>query len=291
MSVTTNSTNLKYSITILFSIIVGMTIYIVQKNKQQNTITSSLLVDKSEKNATLKDLEFLKSKYDEVISENVSLSDEVSLERQKIITLISELKGNKSSLYYKQKLADAKAKMVALLENNFKRKDVKINYSLNKPDTIYTSYDKLVKQNKNLQKQNNDLTEVVKKGGFLSISNLTATTFKVKNSGKLIVSTYAKKANFLKVKYTINANAIAKNEEKTFYIQIIDPNNNVVGERKSQEPKPEELVYTFSKTVDYSGQEIEIDQSLPFDSFMKGKYYITIFDFNGVVGKSSFIMK
>jgi hypothetical protein len=291
MSSTTNLSNLKYSIAILFSIIIGMTIYIVQKNANQNKVTSLLLLDKEEKNATLKDLEFLKSKYDEVIAENINLSDEVLLEREKVIALIDEIKNNNSSSYYKKKLVDVKSKMFALLDENFKLKQQKNEVVDKKSDTIYTSYEKLYKQNKNLQRQNEDLTNAVRRGASLSVSNLVATSFRAKNSGKLIVTQSAKRANFLKIRYTINENLLSKNEEKIFYTQIVDPNNNVVGETKSIQSSQNELLYTFANKVEYRNKAVEIDQSLPFGSFMKGKYWITIFDFNGVVGKSSFVMK
>lgn len=290
MSSTTNLSNLKYSILVLFSIIVGMTIYIVQKNTNQNKVTALLLVDTNEKNATLKDLEFLKSKYDEVIAENINLSDEVLLERDKVIALIDQIKNKNSSSFFQKKLLDAKSKMFALLDENFKLKQ-KVIVIDKKTDTIYSSYEKLYKQNKNLQSQNDDLTKAVKKGASLSISNLVATTYKAKNSGKLSITQSSKRANFLKIRYTINENLLSKNEEKTFYTQIIDPNNNVVGETKSIQSSQNELLYTFANKVEYKNKAVEIDQSLPFVGFIKGKYWITIFDYNGVVGKSSFVMK
>lgn len=267
-----------------------MTIYIVQKNTNQNKVTALLLVDTNEKNATLKDLEFLKSKYDEVIADNINLSDEVLLERDKVIALIDQIKNKNSSSFFQKKLLDAKSKMVALLDENFKLKQ-KVILIDKKTDTIYSSYEKLYKQNKNLQSQNDDLVKAVKRGASLSISNLVATTYKAKNSGKLSITQSSKRANFLKIRYTINENLLSKNDEKTFYTQIIDPNNNVVGETKSIQSSQNELLYTFANKVEYKNKAVAIDQSLPFVGFIKGKYCITIFDYNGVVGKSSFVMK
>lgn len=291
MSSTSNSSNIKYSILILFSIIVGMTIYIVRKNIYQNKVTALQQIDTNEKNETLKDLEFLKSKYDEVIADNINLSEEVLLEREKVIALIEQIKNKNSSSFFKKKFFDAKSKMFVLLDENFKLKQQKEIVVEDKSDTIYSSYEKLFKQNKNLQNQNDDLTKAVKRGALLSISYLEATTYRARNSGKLSTTQNSKRANFLKIRYTINENLLSKNEEKTFYTQIVDPNNNVVGETKAIQVSQNELFYTFSNKVEYKNKAVAIDQSLPFEGFIKGKYWITIFDYNGVVGKSSFIMK
>ncbi len=290
MSSTTTSTNLKYSIVILFTVILGMSFYIINKNTTQKTVESFQKIDQIGKNNILKDLEFLKDKYDEVISDNVSLTDEIFLEREKVAILIAEIKNNNSSNYYKKRLVEAKSKMNVLLNENFKLKDQKIIVENQKNDTVFSSYEKLYYQSKNLQKQNEDLTNLVKKGSLLSITNLSATSFKTKNSGKLVLSQFAKRADLLKITYTINENLLSKSGEKTFYTQIVDPKNNVVSEIKSLQAE-NELRYTFANKVEYANKSIEINQSLPFKSFMKGKYWITIFDYNGVIGKSSFIMK
>lgn len=268
-----------------------MTIYIVSKNINQNKVTALQQIDTNEKNETLKDLEFLKSKYDEVIADNINLSEEVLLEREKVIALIEQIKNKNSSSFFKKKFFDAKSKMFVLLDENFKLKQQKEIVVEDKSDTIYSSYEKLFKQNKNLQNQNDDLTKAVKRGALLSISYLEATTYRARNSGKLSTTQNSKRANFLKIRYTINENLLSKNEEKTFYTQIVDPNNNVVGETKAIQVSQNELLYTFSNKVEYKNKAVAIDQSLPFEGFIKGKYWITIFDYNGVVGKSSFIMK
>jgi hypothetical protein len=285
-----NLTNFKYSIAILLSIIIGMSFYIYQKNANQNSMKALVLVDKNEKKATLKDLEFLKSKYDAVIGENVNLSSDVFNERQKVIALIAEIKSERSSTYFKNKLADIKSTMLVLLDENYKLKLQKNQLANTKNDTLYDSYRKLYQANKNLLIQNKELSNAVKKGATLSISNFKATTFRVKNSGKLVATRLAKRANYLKINYTINENLLSKSEDKTFYTQIIDPNNNVVGETKSLAIE-NELKYTFANKIEYNNKPVDINHSLPFGTFIKGKYYITIFDFDGVVGKATFIMQ
>ena len=115
-----NLINLKYIIAILSTIVIGMSVYIVNE-KFQKKATYSTILEKKDTKSLLADLEFLKGKYDQTISENVNLSDEVIEEREKIQQLITEIKSKNLTIKeYNNKLLDIKSKMIFLFDENFK---------------------------------------------------------------------------------------------------------------------------------------------------------------------------
>jgi len=76
------------------------------------------------------------------------------------------------------------------------------------------------------------LSKTVEKGSKLSVLNLKTAAFKLKSSGKQIETEKARKADILKISFTIAENSIAKSGDKTYYVQVIDGKNNVLGDKK-----------------------------------------------------------
>lgn len=295
MQLNANQTNLKLIIAILSTIIIGMSAYIIyNRNIEENNPYVTILA-KKESESVIRDLEFLKSKYDKVISENINLSDEIIEERAKVVALISEIKNKNNSLAkYKNQLLDIKSKMIYVFDENFKlRNSAK---STHKEDIVFlTSASKNVKdvyeKNKFLEKQNKELFESIKQASSLTFLNFNATSYKTKNSGKIVATQSAKRADLVVINYTINQNKFANAGQKTLYFQIIDPENKVVGETKATTVSNEKLLYTFISKIAYNNKTEDFSQQIPFSSFSKGKYQVNVYDDNGLLAETNFEMK
>lgn len=288
-----NLINLKYIIAILSTVVIGMSVYVVN-DKFQKKDTFSTILEKSDNKSLLADLEFLKGKYDQTISENVNLSDEVIEEREKVQQLITEIKSKNLTIKeYNNKLLDIKSKMIFLFDENFKlRKNlvsqpVPINTLVEIPKNIK----EVQERNKFLEKKNEELSEIIKKASRLTFLNLNATSYKAKSSGKLVATQNCKRANLLVVNYTINQNQFVKPGKKTLYFQIIGPDNKVVGETKATTISEKELLYTYSTQIVYNNNTEDFSQQLPFSSFIKGKYQVSIYDIEGLLVDTTFEMK
>ncbi|MCZ8198516.1 MAG: hypothetical protein O9267_13000 [Flavobacterium sp.] len=288
-----NLINLKYIIAILSTVVIGMSVYIVN-DKFQKKDTYSTILEKNDAKSLLTDLEFLKGKYDQTISDNINLSDEVIEEREKVQQLINEIKSKKLTIKeYNDKLLDIKSKMIFLFDENFKlRKNlVSQPVPVNTLVEIPTNIKEIQERNKFLEKKNEELNETIKKASKLTFLNLNATSYKAKNSGKLVATQNCKRANFLVVNYTINQNQFAKPGQKTLYFQIIDPENKVVGETKATTISEKALLYTFVAKIAYHNKTEDFSQQLPFSSFSKGNYQVNIYDENSLLAETTFEMK
>jgi predicted nucleic acid-binding Zn-ribbon protein len=93
-----SNSNLKAVIAILAVLLVGSLVYIFKMTSDAKALQTELSTTTSEKEAVMKDLEALKTRYDAAIAENTSMSDELIAEREKIVNLMADLKKSKGDV-------------------------------------------------------------------------------------------------------------------------------------------------------------------------------------------------
>ena len=125
----------------------------------------------------------------------------------------------------------------------------------------------------------------------VSMSNVKAGAFISKSASKQEETTNASRADLLKITFTLDGNPNAKAGDKTYYFQIINGKNNVLGKRVTEFFDNESLTYSFKKSFDYNNESITITQEFLQEEFQKGVYFINIFDRDDLVGKTSFTLK
>lgn len=248
----------------------------------------------SEKEIVLKDLEALKSQYSVLIDEKTVLNDELVAERNKVQELINQVGKSTNDINilkkYKEQLKNLEDKYQTLIIENESLK--KLNQKLvTKVDSTNTILVESKEYSKVLAGQNEELTQTVAKGSKLSILNLKTAAYKVKSSGKEIETEKARRANVLKISFTIAENAIAKSGDKQYYIQVIDSNNSVLGEKKEIKFGDKELVYSFISKINYQNKTQEVTEILKGENFEKGNYFVNIFDKDQLVANNIFTLE
>lgn len=287
----TNNSNLKAIIVILAILLVGSLGYMYKMSSDAKS-TQSVLV--SEKSAVMNDLTALKANYDKAIAENTSMSDELIAERDKVIKLMAQLdksKGDVKSLSkYREQYRTLERKMAGLMKEVAMLKQQNAELIVERDSTIValgraqTFNDTLVIQNENLAK-------AVEKGSAVSVMNLRTQAIKERNSGKQIVTDKARRADKLKVCFSLAANSLAKSGSRNYYIQIIDSKNNVLGEKKTETFDAMSLTYSFVTTVPYENKSVDVCELISGSDFEKGTYFVNIFDKGTLVSKTSFDLK
>ena len=147
------------------------------------------------------------------------------------------------------------------------------------------------KYNEVLVGQNEELAKTVEKGSKLSVLNTKTIAYKVKGSGKQVETDKASRADVLKVSFTIAENSIAKSGDKTYYVQVIDSKNNVLGDKKTETFGDNTLTYSFKTTVKYENKTVQVSEDLIGKDFEKGTYFINVFDNDELVSKTSFSLR
>jgi len=245
----------------------------------------------TEKESVMKDLTDLKATYDAAIAEKTSMSDELIKERDKVIKLMDDLnksKGDTSSI--KKELAALQANMKVLMTENEGLKKQNTTLTVQRDSTIVV-LGEAQKYNEVLVGQNAELTTTVEKGSKISVLNLQTAAYKLKSSGKEIATDKASRADVLKISFTIDENQIAKSGDRSYYVQVIDSKNNVLGETKTITFGEQILTYSFITNVKYENKTVQVSQDLPGKNFEKGVYAVNVFDKGELVSNTVFTLK
>ena len=286
-----NNSSLKAVIAVLAVILIGSLVYIFKLSSDTDVVKTELTTTMTEKESVMKDLQELKTTYDAAIAENTSMSDELIQERDKVVALMDDLNKSKGDVSkFRSQVQAMQGKMKTLVAENDELK--KQNGVLtNQRDSTIVDLGESKKYNEVLVGQNEELAKTVEKGAKLSILNTKTSAYKLRSSGKQIETDKASRADILKISFTIAENQIAKSGDKTYYVQVIDSKNNVLGDKKTENFGDNTLTYSFKTTVKYENKTVNVTEDLPGKDFAKGAYFINVFDNDELVSKTSFNLR
>ena len=286
-----SSTSLKVIIAILAILLVGSLVYIYKMTTDAKTVHTELTKTLSEKELVLKDLQDLKTTYDAAIAENTSMSEELIVERDKVVNLINDVNKSKGDASkYRSQYAKLESNMKVLMAENEGLKKDNVVLTTQRDSTVVV----LGETKKNVEAltgQNEELAKVVEKGSKLTVLNTKGSAFKLKSSGKQIETDKAGRANVLRISFTIAENQIAKSGDKSYYVQVIDSKSNVLGDKQTVSFGEKSLTYSFIANVKYENKTVQVSQDLPGKDFAKGTYFVNVFDQDLLVSKTSFTLK
>jgi len=286
-----NNSSLKAVIAVLAVLLIGSLVYIFKLSSDTDVVKTELTTTMTEKESVMKDLQELKATYDAAIAENTSMSDELIQERDKVVALMDDLNKSKGDVSkYRSQVQAMQGKMKTLVAENDELKKQNGALTVQRDSTIVVLGESK-KYNEVLVGQNEELAKTVEKGSKLSVLNTKTSAYKLRSSGKQIETDKASRADILKVSFTIAENQIAKSGDKTYYVQVIDAKNNVLGEKKTESFGENSLTYSFKTTVKYENKSVNVTEDLPGKDFAKGTYFINVFDNDELVSKTSFSLR
>ena len=289
-----NNSSLKAVVAVLALLLVGSLVYIFKLTSDAKAQLTELTTTKTEKESVMKDLEELKATYDAAIAENTSMSEELIAEREKVVNLIADLKKSKgdaaSMAKYKTQYFALETKMKGMMQEIEVLKTANTKLTTERDSTVMV-LGEAKKYNEVLVGQNDELSKTVEVASKLSVLNLKTAAYKLRSSGKQIATDKASSADILKISFTIAENKVAKSGDKTYYVQVIDSKNNVLGQKETQSFNGKSLTYSFLTTVKFENKTVDVVQDLSGKDFEKGSYFVNVFDNGELVSKSSFSLR
>ena len=288
-----SSSSLKVIVAILAILLVGSLVYIFKMTSDADVVQTELKATLTEKESVMKDLEELKSTYDAAIAENTSMSDELIQERDKVVNLMSDLKKSKGDVAsmsrYRAQFIALQGNMKVLMAENEGLKKQNTTLTTQRDSTAVVLGESK-KYNEALVGQNEELAKAVEIGSKLTVLNTRGSAFKLRSSGKQIETDKASRADVLRVSFTVAENQIAKSGEKTYFVQVIDSKNNVLGDKKTENFGDNILTYSFLTNVNYENKTIQVSEDLKGKDYAKGTYFINIFVKDVLVSKTSCVL-
>lgn len=286
-----SNSSLKIIIGILAVLLIGSLFYIYKISSDAQQVHTELKTTMTEKESVMKDLQELKATYDAAIAENTSMSEELVIERDKVVNLINDVEKSKGSVSkYKSELSKLQSNMKVLMAENEGLKKQNTTLTTQRDSTVVVLGESK-KYNEVLVGQNEELSKTVEKGSKLSVLNMQTAAYKIRSSGKQVATDKAGRADVLKINFTIAENQIAKSGDKEYYIQVIDSKNNVLGDKQTINFDDKTLTYSFISKVKYENKTVQVSEDLPGKDFAKGTYFVNVFDKSELVSKTSFTLK
>jgi hypothetical protein len=288
-----NSNN-KIILIVLGVLLLAVVAYTFYNNKQHKKVTDAIEEEKLEIEGNLDNMIV---KYEEAIGQNTSLSSELSIERDRIISLRDSIKGLKATNYslirrYRKEIAnleetnrrlffmtDSLKGLNQLLTNNLDSANVKINNQLAKNDT--------------LSLQNMQLSEKVAIGSILKVSSARILAMREKTNGKLVETSRARNTDAFRINFTIAKNEISEQGERQVYIQLVNSKGETIAKKGSLVINDVTINYSDQTIINYLNEAIDIISLVEVnrDQIEKGLYKVNIYTEERLIGATNFTLK
>jgi Tfp pilus assembly protein PilN len=164
----------------------------------------------------------------------------------------------------------------------------KINEKLtNENQQVTAKYQQATQTVSQLTKEKEHLTETVQLASKLDASNITVSGLTDKNK----VTDKISKMKKIEVRFLINKNITAAPGEKTVYIRIMKPDDDVLIKSRNNVFVYEgtEINYSEKRTVEYEGEELSVSIYWNIEEYLSpGTYRVDIFADGNRIGQKSF---
>ena len=275
---------------VLLVSLAGYTYTLIQQNKE------TVLFLEADKAQVQKELEALVVSYNEILQDNKLKDKDLIAARDRIIVLLDSVKDYKANLSiitrYKAQVRGLKNERAQL----FKRADsllvVTQRLALEKDSTTAVLI-KTIKVVDSVTTANTQLFNSLEKGALIGISNLDATAIIVRKGGKIKETKRASRADKIRVCYTIAPNTLAQEGDRVLYVQVINPDNNIIGDKSNITFGQDLLTYSKSESVFYENQALDVCAIIGTtgQDVLKGLYTINIFDAQRQIGSTTLMLK
>lgn len=295
MTETKSNNSLKVIAGLLGVILLGTIIYTVSLYQDKKKTTNAL---KQEKDLVVEDLNSLKSEYDKAILESNATNEELVAARDRIakyIDSVSTMKADIASLSrYRRQVSQLKAEREELLKQVDSLTTSNTLLAMQR-DSTFVELEKQTVFNDSLVVQNTQLADAVERGSALNLSTFKIDAVKERSSGRLVSTSRAKATDKFKVCFTVADNAIAQAGDREFFIEVLDPQGNVVGDGMTANNEDgASITYTKGTNFYYENNSLDVCDYInkPASEFQKGNYMVNVYD-DGLklLGTSKFTLK
>jgi len=286
--------NSKIVVIVLAVLLFTVVAYTFYNNSQHKKVTDAIEEEKIEIEGNLDNMIV---KYEEAISQNTSMSKELSIEKDRIVALRDSIKGLKATNYslirrYRNQIAkleetnrrlffmtDSLTGENKLLSINLDSANVKIFNQLAKNDTLSI--------------QNLQLSEKVAIGSVLKVSSAKVLAMRERTNGKLVETSRTRNTDAFRINFTIAKNEITEQGERQVYIQIVDPKGITVASKGEVTFNGTQINYSDQTIVTYLNEAVDIISLVEVDrgSLQKGLYTVNIYVENKFIGATQITLK
>lgn len=281
------------TIVVLAVIVAGVSFFAIHQMQQNKEMTQLYEIEKMEME---NEYSTFATQYDELQIQinNDSLREKLESEKLKTQRLLEELRQVKTSNAAEIMRLKKELKTVrAVLRTYVIQIDSlnKINAALQEENKeVKSKYSAATRQISSLAKEKESLNEKVTLASQLDATNIVTEPLNKRNRE----AKRAKDVKKLAISFTIVKNITAKTGNKTIYVRIAKPDNEVLSKSDSNTFAYEDrnISYSIKKMIEYTGEEKTVTVYWDVEEFMpSGTYNVYIFADGNMIGQNSFNLK
>jgi len=235
-------------------------------------------------------------KYDEAIEENEIMDQNLVDARERIDRLLDSVKDNEANIVlisrYRREIGNLKSEKERLFRvvDSLNRQNQMMSQTLDSTNVVLKERTKL---SDSLQTTNQDLVNKVDRASQLKITSLRGEGVIVRNSGKLVENDRTRRIDQIRACFTISANDLAGPGERNMYVQIYNPENELVGDQIVVQHEGGPMVYSASSKVYYENNELDVCilSNTNEDKLLEGTYKVYVYAEANLLGTASFNLR
>lgn len=290
-----NNNGLKVIAGLLGVLLIGTIIYTVSLYQDKKETTQVLT---QEKELVVDDLNSLKSEYDKAIMESNATNEELIEARDRIAQYIDSVKTMKADIgalsRYRRQVGILKQEREQLLRQVDSLTQSNTMIAMER-DSTFAELEKQNIFNDSLVVQNTQLAEAVERGSALNLTKFNVDAVKVRNSGKMVSTSRARRTDKFKVCFTVGDNVISEAGDRQFFIEVLDPQGNVLGGAQTADNEEgRSITYSKSTNFYYENEKLDVCDFIdkPGSEFREGNYMVNVYDDSlKLLGTSKFELK
>ena len=255
MNAESNNSKFKIIIGILSFLFIALSVYTVILYNDSKDTVSGLEEQKSEIEGELTELI---ANYDEVIQDNEIKDEDLIDARNRIEILLDSVKDADANVAlikrYRIEVGKLKNERIML----FKKADslIAANQLLSvERDSTNLALNETIKVVDSVTEENIAMTNTIKEASVVNALDLSGSAVIIKNSGRIVDTKRSSRADKIRACFTLTPNPIAEKGDRLLYVQVINPRNNLLGEKGQLVFEDEILNYSRSTKVFYENEE------------------------------------
>lgn len=281
------------TIIVLAVIIAGVSFFAIHQTRQNKEMSELFAIEKMEME---NEYSTFATQYDELQIQinNDSLREKLESEKLRTQRLLEELRQVKTSNAAEIMRLKKELKTVrAVLRSYVMQIDSlnKINAALKEENKeVRSKYSAATRQISNLSKEKESLNEKVTLASQLDATNIVTEPLNKRNR----TAKRAKDVKKLAISFTIVKNITAKTGNKTIYVRIAKPDNEILTKSESNTFAYEDrnILYSIKKMIEYTGEEQTVTIYWDVEEYMpSGTYNVYVFADGNMIGQSPFSLK
>jgi hypothetical protein len=126
----------------------------------------------------------------------------------------------------------------------------------------------------------------------IKIVGLNASTFRYANEDtkEEEETDDSSEVGFVKVGFTIPQNFVVRASDRNYYVQILDENNNLVGDNATEMVDGEKITYCYRTNIKYKNRAVKFSDNIFVKNLKEGTYTVKVLDRKDVVSQTKIVL-